>query len=94
MMDVPPTPPETPRRAREQALKTGLKFVYTGNIRDRDGQSTYCQCGQEVIGRDGYDITAWQLDDDGRCRACQTRLPGHFTSKPGRWGARRLPLTF
>jgi pyruvate formate lyase activating enzyme len=67
--------------------------VYTGNVRDARGQSTYCAaCGQQVIGRDGYAITDWQLDEQGRCNACETRLAGHFDPEPGRWGARRRPL--
>jgi pyruvate formate lyase activating enzyme len=93
MMDVPPTPPATLIRAREQAKAAGLRFVYTGNIRDVRGQSTYCaECGQRVIGRDGYEIVDWQLDAESRCYACDERLPGHFAAKPGSWGSRRRPL--
>jgi pyruvate formate lyase activating enzyme len=46
MRDVPPTPPSTLKRAREIALRTGLRYVYTGNVHDEAGQSTYCHgCG-------------------------------------------------
>src|SRR5690606_16369464 len=34
MRDRPPTPPATLARAREQALRAGLRWVYTGNVRD------------------------------------------------------------
>jgi len=37
MRDVPPTPPQTLRRARDIALRAGLRYVYTGNVRDVDG---------------------------------------------------------
>jgi len=92
MLDVPPTPAATLHRARAQGLAAGLAHVYTGNIRDVEGQSTYCAgCGTMLIGRDGYAITAWGLDDEGRCRSCQHPLAGHFAPRPGhREGGRRL----
>jgi pyruvate formate lyase activating enzyme len=94
LQDVPATPLATLRRARAQAKSAGLKHVYTGNVVDVEGQSTYCaQCGREVIGRDGYTITAWRLDAAGRCRACGNALAGRFGPKPGRWGARRRPIS-
>src|SRR6266851_5593349 len=34
MTDVPPTPPATLTRAREIALRHGLRYVYTGNVHD------------------------------------------------------------
>ena len=46
MMDIPPTPPETLTRARRIGLAEGLRFVYTGNVHDRDGDTTRCPgCG-------------------------------------------------
>ena len=93
MLDAPPTPPDTVRRAREQGLRAGLRHVYTGNIRDEDGQSTRCPgCGEVLIGRDGYRITRWRLDAGGRCPSCATTLAGRFLAQPGRWGARRQPV--
>ena len=93
MLDHPDTPVDTLRTAREVALKNGLHYVYTGNTRDPQGQNTYCrQCGLEVIRRDGYQITGWDLDAKGRCQACATVCPGVFESAPGRFGARQLRL--
>jgi pyruvate formate lyase activating enzyme len=81
------------KRAREIAQAAGLRYVYTGNIYDEAGQSTYCHgCGACLIGRDGYTITAWGLDAEGRCAACGETCPGAFEPSPGRWGARRAPL--
>jgi pyruvate formate lyase activating enzyme len=94
MLDKPPTPPVTLTRARRIALKNGLRYVYTGNVHDEDGGSTYCHgCGQRVIGRDWYEITDWQLDGGGRCRHCGTACAGVFDGPPGAWGARRLPVS-
>jgi pyruvate formate lyase activating enzyme len=93
MRDRPPTPPATLTRAREIALGNGLRYVYTGNVHDRAGGSTYCHgCGQAVIERDWYELGAWRLDDRGRCVACGTACAGVFDGPPGAWGARRLPV--
>ncbi len=93
MLDVPPTPAATLTRARKIALANGVRYAYTGNVRDAAGQSTYChQCGGKLIGRDGYDITAWNLDAQGRCQQCGSACAGVFQPRPGDWGSRRQPL--
>jgi pyruvate formate lyase activating enzyme len=93
MLDVPPTPPATLTRAREIAMRNGVRYAYTGNVHDEHGQSTYChECGAKLIGRDWYEITAWNLDEAGRCRGCGTPLAGVFDPRPGNWGARRQPV--
>ena len=46
MMDIARTPPATLTRAREWGLRNGLRYVYTGNVHDRAGSSTWCPgCG-------------------------------------------------
>jgi pyruvate formate lyase activating enzyme len=91
MRDKPCTPAATLTRARRIALANGLQYVYTGNVHDRKGGSTYCpQCGTCVIERDWYELGSWQLTDIGACRKCGTQIPGVFAGKPGAWGARRL----
>jgi pyruvate formate lyase activating enzyme len=93
MLDTPPTPARTLVRARRIALEAGLRYAYTGNVHDEEGQSTRCaSCGEVVIGRDWYVLTRWRLEADGRCRSCGTRLPGVFEERPGTWGQRRRPL--
>ncbi|RMG32976.1 MAG: AmmeMemoRadiSam system radical SAM enzyme [Planctomycetota bacterium] len=93
MLDKPPTPPETLKRARRIAMQNGLRYVYTGNVYDPEGQTTYCHvCGQVLIGRVNYDITAWNLSPDGCCTRCGTRCAGVFEPQPGNWGSRRLPV--
>jgi pyruvate formate lyase activating enzyme len=93
MRDRPPTPPATLRRARAIGRANGLRYVYTGNVRDPEGASTWCAgCGERVIGRDAYEIDAWLLDGAGACLACGTPVPGVFAGAPGDWGGRRLPL--
>lgn len=93
MLDVPPTPPATLSRARRQARAAGLRYVYTGNVRDVEGQSTTCaKCGELLIERDGYQIGRWHLDAEGGCESCGERLPGCFAPRPGNWGSRRQPV--
>jgi pyruvate formate lyase activating enzyme len=93
MTAIAATPAATLRRARSIALHKGLRHVYTGNIRDEEGQSTHCHnCGKLLIGRDQYTITAWNLDAAGICAYCGASCAGHFDSRPGTWGARRKPV--
>ena len=93
MRDTPPTPPATLRRAREIARANGVRHAYTGNVHDRDGDTTSCSgCGAAVIERDWYELLTWNLDDTGRCRACGTSCAGVFDGPPGTWGRRRLPV--
>ncbi|MDP2956783.1 MAG: AmmeMemoRadiSam system radical SAM enzyme [Longimicrobiales bacterium] len=93
MLGTPATPPATLRRARAVALANGLRYVYTGNVYDPEGQTTWCHgCGARLIGRDGYTLTGWGLTFEGRCAACGARCAGVFEARPGDWGARRLPV--
>jgi len=93
MQDVPPTPPRSLSRARDIALKKGLHYVYTGNVHDKAGSSSYChQCGHLLIERDWYELGRWGLDEKGCCESCGTPLPGVFEAAPGHWGARRQPV--
>ena len=93
MLDRPPTPPATLTRAREIALKNGLHYVYTGNVHDSAGSSTYCHnCQARVIERDWYQLGEWRLTQTGACQACGTQIPGVLDGKPGSWGRRRIPV--
>jgi len=93
MLDRPPTPPATLTRARRIALANGVRYAYTGNVHDSEGGSTFCHgCGALLIERDWYELGAWNLTGDGRCRACGAPCPGVFDGRPGDWGRRRLPV--
>ena len=93
MTDRPATPPSMLTTARRIALDNGLRYVYTGNVHNPEGDTTYCHgCGEPVIGRDWYVLTAWNLSDDGRCRSCGATCAGVFDGPPGDWGSKRLPV--
>ncbi|MCX8048955.1 MAG: AmmeMemoRadiSam system radical SAM enzyme [Methylohalobius sp.] len=93
MQDKPPTPLSALIRARQLALRNGLRYVYTGNVHYPEGDSTYChRCGRLLIGRDWYVLSAWNLTADGKCTQCGAPLAGVFDEAPGSWGAKRYPV--
>jgi pyruvate formate lyase activating enzyme len=93
MLDKQRTPAATLTRARAIAIRNGLKYVYTGNVHDTAGSSTYCAgCQKRVIERDWYEIGEWQLTEKGQCLACGTQLPGVFAGRAGSWGAKRMAV--
>ncbi len=68
--------PATLARARAIARAKGMRYVYTGNVRDREGARTWCpHCGRCVIDRDGYRLVAC-LVRNGRCEFCGGPIAG------------------
>jgi pyruvate formate lyase activating enzyme len=93
MRDVPATPAATLRRAREIALRAGLRYVYTGNVHDEEGGTTYCpSCGEAVIVRDWYDIRGYHLTESGGCEHCGARVAGRYQKYGKPFGPRRIPV--
>jgi pyruvate formate lyase activating enzyme len=71
-----PTPVSTLEKAREIALKTGLKYVYLGNIPQNPAENTSCHhCNQLIISRRGYMVGEVKLKE-GKCGFCGTAIPG------------------
>ncbi len=90
MLDKNPTPLTTLTRARNIARTNGLHYVYTGNVHDAGGSSTYCiQCGRCLIKRDWHSILEYNLSDHGLCINCGNKCPGVFSGPCGTWGAKR-----
>jgi pyruvate formate lyase activating enzyme len=93
MRDIEATPPATLTRARRIAFDAGLHYVYTGNVHDPKGGTTFCpHCGAALIVRDWYEITDYALSDDGRCPKCQSAIAGRFGKFESAFGARRIPV--
>lgn len=68
--DLPPTPIETLRAARQIGVEAGLHFIYLGNYDEPGGEDTRCPtCGQVAIARSGYTITE-KHTRDGHCSRC------------------------
>ena len=90
MTAIPATPPETLRRSRAIARRAGLRHVYTGNVHDREGDTTTCPaCGTAVIERDWYAILGSNLDH-GACGSCGVAIAGRFGERVGQFGRRRM----
>ena len=93
MRDVPATPPATLTRAREIALRAGLRYVYTGNVHDEEGGTTCCpSCSEAVIVRDWYDIRGYHLTETGNCEHCGAQVAGRYQKYGKPFGPRRIPV--
>ena len=90
MRDIPKTPKSTLQRARQIAKQEGLWHVYTGNVHDTQGDTSYCpNCNAELIVRDWYEIQAYTLQGH-RCPHCEESIDGRYAESPGDWGRKRL----
>ena len=93
MLDIPATPPTTLIRARHIALQQGLNYVYTGNVHNRDGDTTFCpNCHCMLIQRDWYDIEQYRLTPTGHCPDCGSAINGRFDTLVGNFGRKRIPV--
>ena len=93
MPDVPATPAATLIRARNIALRTGLHYVYTGNVHHAEGDTTSCpDCGSTLIERDWYQIKRYRLTASGHCPDCGSAVAGRFAQQAGDFGRRRIPI--
>jgi len=76
LLDVPPTPAESIRRARNIGYEAGLRYVYSGNLPGDQGEKTYCHgCGKILIDRVGFYVRENRLRE-GRCPDCKSEIPG------------------
>jgi pyruvate formate lyase activating enzyme len=102
MLETPATPVATVQRARRIAMDEGLRYVYTGNVHDSEGGTTYCpRCAEPVIGRDWHHVTAFRLHSGNCCPKCDFPVAGRFGparfDAQGRFvqfGRRRIPVSF
>ena len=93
MTDIPATPRTTLDRARAIALSAGLHHVYTGNVHDTSGGSTYCpSCKALLIARDWYEIGDYRLTESGLCPDCGVQIVGHFEKFSRGFGNHRIPI--
>ena len=79
MAHLPPTPPSTLARARHIGQANGLRFVYGGNVADREAQSTRCPASNALlVERMGFSAVPCGLAAGGRCAACGALVPGRY----------------
>lgn len=73
---APATPVQTLINARETGKKTGLRYIYTGNLFGSEWDHTYCyNCGKKLITRLGFSIEE-NLIVDSKCTKCGTTIDG------------------
>jgi len=76
LMNLPSTPVATIEKARDMAMKKGLRYVYVGNVPGHPGAHTYCpSCGKAVLERNNMFLMANRLKD-GRCSFCGEVIQG------------------
>jgi pyruvate formate lyase activating enzyme len=93
MNDIAATPPATLSRARRIAMDCGLSYVYTGNVHDTEGGTTFCPgCRNAVIVRDWHRILNYRVTEDGRCKECGVAIAGRFGRFERPFGPRRVPV--
>jgi len=74
MLDRNSTPVKSLQLAREIGIKTGLRYVFTGNVPGDDGESTFCyKCGYPVIKRFGFSIDSYEIKS-GNCPKCGVKI--------------------
>jgi pyruvate formate lyase activating enzyme len=83
MTDPENTTPAMLQRAAAIGKRSGLRYVYAGNLPGDVGtlENTYCaDCGELLVARYGYLIRTYHLTPEGACPSCKVPVPG-------RWGA-------
>ncbi len=78
MVNKSRTPAATLNMARDIALKSGIKYVYVGNVHHLEGQTTYCpNCNEPLIIRDWHSVIDNKLKE-GKCWKCNEKIAGVF----------------
>ena len=91
--DLEPTSPSTLTHARRIAMDAGLHYVYTGNVHDTEGGTTFCpSCHAALIERDWYTIRHYDLPGNGHCPHCNTVIAGFFGRFGKPFGPHRIPV--
>jgi len=94
MTDLAATPAATLTRARRIAQDAGLHYVYTGNVHDTEGGTTYCpQCHAALIVRDWHRIEKYRVTPAGACPDCGAAIAGRYDAYTRQFGRRRIPLS-
>ncbi len=76
LLNLPETPIETLRRAKDFAVQAGLQYVYIGNVLEETGSHTYCpSCHRLLVGRRGYVVLENHIMN-GKCSFCGKAIYG------------------
>jgi len=76
LTQLPPTPVNILKSAREIAFSEGLKHVYIGNVPGLGAENTFCaHCNKMVVERRGYQILQNHIVS-GKCEYCGSPVAG------------------
>jgi pyruvate formate lyase activating enzyme len=84
MTDPPDTTAEMLERAADIGRRSGLRFVYAGNLPGAVNalEDTRCPgCGTTLIARFAYHIRSYRLTPDGACPRCGLSIPGRWATQ-------------
>jgi pyruvate formate lyase activating enzyme len=80
LYQLPMTPVSILEKAREIAVKTGIRYAYVGNVPRHWAEHTYChKCGKMIVERRGFRILSNHLEH-GKCKFCSDTIPGVWSS--------------
>ena len=84
MDDTPNTTAEMLQQAAVIGRRTGLRFVYAGNLPGAVGslEDTHCaSCDATLVARSGYRIRDYRITSNGCCPSCGSAVPGRFDAQ-------------
>ena len=78
MEDKFPTSADKISEARSIGKKSGLMYIYSGNVRCDPGAHSYCpECNEIIMERHGFRVTKLDINH-GRCPNCGHSIDGVF----------------
>ncbi len=84
LTEIPSTPIKTLEEAYKAARKTGLNYVYIGNVPGHRYENTYCsKCNTLLIKRFSFETVKWRLTKDMRCPECGQNIAVKGRFHPG-----------
>ncbi len=79
LIDSQPTSLSAIEKGFDIAVNAGLKYVYTGNIRNEAHENTSCpDCGNLLVKREGYTTKVSGMTEN-KCNKCGRIIPGVWT---------------
>lgn len=78
LRNLPQTPVATLERIRNNAVKTGIRYAYIGNVPGHIHNNTFCHnCNKMLVQRVGFRILK-NLVENGKCSFCGADIPGRW----------------
>jgi len=73
-----PTPEASLEKARALGFKSGLKFIYAGNVYGWGNDTNCSSCNKLLIKREAFSVLEYNIKQN-KCVFCQTVIPGIFS---------------